>query len=210
MAVGIPVPGVVLVRLKGIIGLQNWNNVLHLQYAGQAPSVADLNSVGTSVISAWTTNIAPLCNVNVNLTGVDLADLTNPGTSTTSVTQNVPGTRAGTGLVTSAACVSSWQINIRYRGGHPRTYWPTGVDTDLQANKRLWTTTFVTAMTNGVSAFRTALNAITVSGTTYKMVAVSLVFNGAPRAVGVPYTINNVVIHGRVDTQRHRLGKETP
>ena len=210
MAVGIPVPGVVLVRLKGLVGTQPWNNIYHLQYTGSAPSVADLQAVGTAIHNAWSTNFAPLAFTNVSLQGSDLADLTSPLASQVSNTFTFTGTRTGTALPNSTACVVSWQINVRYRGGHPRTYLTAGVAADIQAGGRLWTSAFVTSVNNAATAFRTALNSIAVSGSTYKMVSVSRTLDGAPRAQGVPYTINTNSVHGRVDTQRRRLGKETP
>lgn len=204
-----PVPNVVLVRLKGTLSGSVWNNIMHLQYTGAAPTVADLNTIGTSISTAWNTNFAPLATSAVTLTGIDLADLTNPAAAATSVTANVPGTRAGTAMAAQVCCVVSWVINVRYRGGHPRSYFPFGSNTDIQT-VRTWTTAFVTAVNNGSTAFRTALNALTVSGTTYKMCTVSYVRNNAPRNPPIVFTIQSNVVHGRIDTQRRRLGKETP
>lgn len=210
MAVGIPVPGVVVVVLKGTVGTQPWANVLHLQYTGAAPTVADLQSVGAAVSTAWQTNFTPLQHTSTGLSSIDLADLTNPAAAAATVTASIPGTRTGAANANSVTCVVSWKINIRYRGGHPRTYLAIGANADIQAGGRLWATAFVTSVNNAANGFRTALNAIAVSGTTYKMCAVSLVFNNAPRTQGVPYTIQSNAVHGRVDTQRRRLGKETP
>jgi hypothetical protein len=55
-----------------------------------------------------------------------------------------------------ASVVSSYTIQRRYRGGHPRGYWPFGVTTDLQ-NDVDWTAAFVTACNTGFSTFFTAL-----------------------------------------------------
>lgn len=204
-----PVPSVVLVRLKGAFGTQPWNVILHLQYSGAAPAVADLTSVGNSIVTAYTTNYAPLAATGVSLTGIDLADLTNPAASAASISANVPGTRTGTVMPASVACCVSWVINVRYRGGHPRSYWPFGVIADTNTI-RTWAPAFVTAVNNASTAFRTALNAISVSGATYKMVAVSYVHDRAPRPNPLPFTVQSNVVHGRIDTQRRRLGKETP
>lgn len=207
-----PLPSVaqvVKVLIKGTIQGQQWANVHYLQYTGAAPTVADLNTVGAAIAAAWNTNIAPLCGSGVILTGIDLADLTSAFASTSSVTVSNAGTRAGTALVNSAAMVASWKINMRYRGGHPRSYIPAGMLADTTSG-RLWATAFVTAANSALAAYRTALNAITASGTTYKMVCVRYHINKVLQATPVVVTINSATVHGRIDTQRHRLGKETP
>lgn len=203
------VPNVVLVRLKGTVGGQTFNNILHLQYVGAAPTVADLTSIGTSIGTAWNTNFAPLHLAGTVLTGVDLADLTNQAAAAASVALNIPGTRTGSALPAQACVVVSWVINRRYRGGHPRSYFPFGAIADMLTN-HTWTTAFQTAVNTASNGFRTALNALAVSGTTYKMVSVSYILNGALRNPPIPFTVQSNVTHGRIDTQRRRLGKETP
>ena len=199
----------VLVRFKGVFGTQPWNVIQHLQYTGPAPSVADLQTLATSITTAWNTNYAPLQATGVNLTGIDLADLTNPASSAASVTVTSNGTRTGTIMPASTCIVVSWIINVRYRGGHPRSYYPFGVIADIQTS-RSWTTTFVTSVNSASNAYRTALNALTVSGATYKMAVVSYFHDNALRDVPVPYTVQSNVTHARIDTQRRRLGKEIP
>jgi hypothetical protein len=218
MALG-PLPDaaqIVLATMKGTHNDWGWQNKLYLQYTGTAPAVADLQSVGTSIGNAWNTNIAPMCHANVTMAAVDLVDLTNRAASIASVTGLAhPGTRAGTDPPNSVAAVVSWKINHRYRGGHGRTYFPAGVQADY-TNGRLWTTAFTTAMNNAATAFRTALNAITVSGQTYRLVIMNFITHDPVTKVQhyvippVPYTVQGNVVHGRVDTQRRRLGKETP
>lgn len=204
-----PAAQIVLVRLKGVFGSQPWNVIQHLQYTGAAPAVADLQTLATSITTAWNTNYAPLCANGVNLTGIDLADLTNPAAAAASVTVSSAGTRTGTILPASTCIVVSWIINVRYRGGHPRSYYPFGVQADT-ATVRSWATTFVTSVNNASNAYRTALNALTVSGSTYKMAVVSYQHNNAPRPTPVPFTVQSNVTHQRIDTQRRRLGKEIP
>ena len=193
-----------------------WVNIQYLQYSGAVATVADLQSVGTSIGNAWNTNIAPLCHANVTMNQVDLVDMTNRGAAIATVTGLAhPGTRAGTDNPNAVACVVSWKINHRYRGGHPRSYLPAGVAADI-TNGRTWSSTFQTLATTNSNAFLTAVNAIATGGKTFKMVGMSfyghnpttgdLVYNVPP----VPYTINSALVHGRVDTHRSRLGKETP
>lgn len=202
-------PNIILVRLKGAIQGTTWNNVFHLQYAGTGPSVADLQAVGAAINTSFVNQWIPLMSTSATYGGVDLADLTSPTTSQASVTANATGTRTGTGLPASACVVTSWSANVRYRGGHPRTYWCVGITTDL-SNPRTVAPTFVTAVNNASTAFRTMMNSQTWSGATNKMVVLSYVRDGVRLANPVPYTITGNSVHGRLDTQRRRLGKEIP
>ena len=209
---------VVLAVMKGTHNGIGWANKLHLQYSGTAPSVANLTSIGTSIGSAWNTNFAPMCHANVTMDEVDLQDLTSRLAAASTVTGlGHVGSRAGTDLPNSVACVVSWKINKRFRGGHPRSYIPAGVTADITSG-HLWTTgpgSFVSDMTSAAAAFLTALNAIAVGGATYKMAAVNMYTHdpatGAPMYVlPIPnvYTIQSAAVHDRIDTQRRRLGKE--
>ena len=200
----------VIAVLSGNIGNGTWSNVFHMQYTGTAPQVADLTTIGGGLVTAWTTNIAPLVPTTTSLTGWVLADLTNQTAAQTraSITA-VPGTRTGTANPNNCALVSSWQVNLRYRGGHPRTYWPAGVQADVTSGSQ-WSATFRTAALSGIGAFRTAVNALTHGTTTYKLIMLSYYSNKVLRPQPLALLVNGVAIHGRVDTQRHRLGKETP
>lgn len=200
----------ILVRLSGTIQNGRWSNTFHLQYSGTAPQVADLTTLANGIAAAWTTNVAPLIPSTTALTGLVLADLTNRASAQANVPITaVPGTRTGTANTNSAACVVSWPINHRYRGGHPRTYLPAGVQADVSGGSQ-WTTTFKNLVQTNMAAFRTALNGLTTGTTTYKMIALSYHFNKQPLNPPVAYTVAAPVVHGRVDTARLRLGKETP
>jgi hypothetical protein len=203
------VTNVVKVALKGAYQGVPWMNTHYLQYTGPAPTVANLDTVAGAIASAWTADIAPLCISGVTVTDIDTTDLTNAFAAQASTSEALVGTRSGTPLTVAAACVVSWKINFRFRGGHPRTYLPAGVVADVTSG-RLWTSGFVTAVNAAEAAFLAALNAISVGGATYKMVSVSYTANKLLRVTPQITTINSATTHGRVDTQRRRLGKETP
>jgi len=201
---------IVLVRVVGTNQGTGWQNTFHMQYSPATPAVAvaDLNALCTSVLGAWATNFSPLCNTSQALASATAVDLTNRAAAQGSATNTSAGTRAGTAVTNQVACVVSWQINHRYRGGHPRTYLPAGVLADITSG-HLWAApAFTTAATNAAAAFRTALNAITAGTKTWQMVTLSYYSGGALLAVPTPYTIQGAKVHGRVDTQRNRLGKE--
>jgi len=199
--------GIVRVRVVGTVNGSPFNNLFHLQYTGTAPSVANLNSVCTSVLTAWQTNFKSLCPSTVVLASADAQDLTNASAASGLATDTTAGTRAGTPMPNSIAACITWKINNRYRGGHPRTYLPAGVIADVTGGNR-WTYAFVTAADSAAAAFLVALNAISVGGSTYKAVCLSYRRAKLPLDVPVPYTIVGSLVDHRPDTQRRRLGSD--
>jgi len=198
---------IVRVRVAGTVNAAPFNNLFHLQYSGAAPSVANLNAVCAAVLTAWQTNFKSLCPASVVLAGADAQDLTNAGAASGSATDTTAGTRAGTAMPNSVAAAISWRINNRYRGGHPRTYLPAGVIADVVGGNR-WTDAFITSADSAAAAFLVAMNAISVGGSTYKMVCLSYVRNKIKLIPPVPYTIQSSLVDHRPDSQRRRLGRD--
>jgi len=198
---------IVRVRVVGTVNGTPFNNIFHLQYSGAAPSVSQLNALCTSVLSAWATNFSPLCPSSVVLASADAQDLTNSAAATGSATNTTAGSRSGTAMPNNVAACVSWKINTRYRGGHPRTYLPAAVIADVSGGNR-WTDAFVTAADTAITAFLTAMNAITEGGATYRMVCLSYVRSRVRLTVPVPYTIQSGLLDHRPDTQRKRLGRD--
>lgn len=122
------------------------------QYSGTAPSDGDLDTFCSTLVGVWETDIEPLCTSAVTLIGVTCEDLTSATAAVGSTTSAGVGTRSGGVLGAGTAGVISLLIPRRYRGGHPRNYWPVGSDTDL-ADRSQWTSGFLTAFLDGVVAY---------------------------------------------------------
>lgn len=204
-----PAPQIVQVNVNGIINTIPWANVFHLQYSGTAPQVADLNALCSSVLGSYATNFMPLVNSGVALANALASDLTNANAAQGTATNTTAGTRAGTALSNAQACCITWKVNSRWRGGHPRTYIPATVASDI-VNGRTFQDAYVTAVNNAATAFRTALNAISISGATYKMVCLRRTINKVPQNPAVPLTITANLVDHRIDSQRDRMGKDLP
>jgi hypothetical protein len=65
---------------------------------------------------------------------------------------NYQGTRGGTTMPAEACVVISQLLTRRFRGGHPRNYFPFGVISDL-ANPQAWSGTFVAFVGAQFTAF---------------------------------------------------------
>ena len=199
--------GIVRVRVAGTVNGAPFNNIFFLQYSGSAPTVSNLNAVCADVLTAWQTNFKSLCPSTVVLAGADAQDLTNAGAASGAATDTTAGTRSGTAMPNSVAACVTWKINNRYRGGHPRTYLPAGVIADVVTGNR-WTDAFVSAANTAAAAFLTAMNAISVGGSTYKQVCLSYTRNLIKLTTPVPYSIQSGLVDHRPDTQRRRLGRD--
>lgn len=183
-----------------------WNNIFYLQYPANPPTIGDLQSIATQVANAWNANIAPIINTSNALNRVECIDIaTNTGADGAAVVTHV-GTRSGALIPVQVACVFSFHVNVRYRGGHPRMYVPAGVAADVSAG-RLWSGAAQTAFATAASGFVTAINAIQLGGSTFFMIMVSYHTAHALRPVPARFPIVGTAVDDRIDTQRRRLGK---
>jgi len=209
------VPSVVKVRYIGLYQGVAWINVFHLGYTGSAPSPANMQAVATAAGTAWNTAIAPLVVSACQLQSTEVTDLSTRDTVPQLVTTAHSGTDAQTGSLSanSVACVISAAPSKRYRGGHPRTY-VAGVHMAHISSGHLWDPTWLATARTGATAWFNALSAITAGGSTYAPVCVSYFThdtNHLPIYKVPPdvYPILSMTVHGRVDSMRTRLGKET-
>jgi hypothetical protein len=131
-----------------------------MQFPGSEPDVAVLETFAGAVNSLWNANIAPLASTSVELNQCNVTDLSSDSAPAVEVATGLPGTRDGAGLSADASMVASILIPRRYRGGHPRNYWPLGIQSDLE-DPQHWTSAFVTACETGIGEF---LGEITTSG----------------------------------------------
>lgn len=198
---------IIRAAVTGTVNGAPFQNVFHVQYTGAAPSVANLGAFCSALGGAWDDNFSPLCPTTVELTGVDAQDLTTPLAASAVAVTPATATRAGTAMPNNVAACITWHINVRYRGGHPRTYLPAGVIADVLGGNR-WTDAFVNDANTAADGFLTDVNAITTGGITYKLVCLSYTRDKVALAVPVPYTIQSGLVDHRPDTQRRRLGRD--
>lgn len=209
------VPNVLRIKLGGLVAGQPYAAVQYARWAGSSVSSADLATAAGAVGGAWTDALSQLAGAHVSLTEVTLTDLTRLDAAVGSASMSRAGTRVGSQLPNQVAMVSSYKINVRYRGGHPRTYWPFGVAGDI-TNGRTWTGPFLTLAQGAVVDYIGNINSIAVGTGNLIFCAVSF-YSGKDPVTGLPqlrdipvnYTINTAAVHPRVDTMRSRLGRET-
>jgi len=124
----------------------------YIQYGGSAPSSADLNAFCSDIKDAWVGQFSSSLNEALTLGRVHAIDLS----STTSGEGDWLGDEQGTATdppnAADVALVVSYEIDRRYRGGHPRGYWPIGQSTSL-STPQLWSSADVAAWQTAFETF---------------------------------------------------------
>ncbi len=214
------VPKVLRVDLHYTVGGDTFaKNRFFLQYAGTAPSNTNLNDLAEETTDQFGFNLQSLMNVDTALSKVEITDLTAPTAAFGTHAEVLTGTRAGA-VVTADSCVlESLSIARRYRGGHPRIYWPFGVSADLQT-LQTWTNALVAAVAAGLAGFYATLEAaVWAGGVSLQQVSVSYyhlftVTTGTtgrarnvstPRAMPLVDFVTGDNVRNGVATQRKRL-----
>lgn len=207
------VPGGIKLRL-----IYDWNtrpaiNVMNLHYTGTVPTVADLTTLATNLAAAWVTNLQATLLTTVTRKYIEVTDLSSRTGATFTNSVSAAGTKTLLNpLPANVAAVISWRVNYRYRGGHPRTYHPGLIGTDVASPITL-SGAFVNSLTNAYRAWLTAVNAMTLGGAPLRLAMLSYYSstNGIPHYKPNPelFDISDCVVHNRIDSMRTRLGKET-
>ena len=193
-----------------------------MSYAGSVPSGAELNTMAEAASVNWAAGSKSAFNADVVLTNCICEDLSSATGATGEYPTSLAGDRAGDLLTADQAFVYSYEIARRYRGGHPRGYWPCGSDTDL-STAQLWVggsvTTFATQCGNIIGAIIAAawsgsgtvlqVNVSFFEGFTSYQNPITLRWRNVPKARTSPLvdTITTKIGRERIGSQRRRLGR---
>jgi hypothetical protein len=203
-----PVPNVLRIRLAGLYDGGPWNAIQHWHYTGSAPNSTAVSAVCQGFETAWDDFIGPTCHTSVSLEAVEGWDLTSPSGANGIAQSGATGDLiTGSQLPRSVCAVVSWKVNFRWRGGHPRTYWPSGTTTSTQ-NGNSWTTTALNQFATGNQSYLNSVNSIVASGLTGKLCCVRYVADKQLLANPLVLDIVGLDVDSRIDTQRRRLGPD--
>lgn len=111
----------------------------YLQYSGTAPSAAELNTFCSDVKTAAASTLLHAVNQAYTLGRVHAIDLSSAIGAEGDWLGAETGLLTGDPLPSDVAQVCSYEIARRYRGGHPRGYWPMNQAGDL-SDPQLWDT----------------------------------------------------------------------
>lgn len=210
----VAVPNVLKVEVKGTNSSNDWANVLHCKYSSAPPSVGDIGTMVTELVTAWTATMVPLCPPDTVFTGFAVTDLSSDMGAFVEEETSTAGGSTADKLPASTAFLVSYLTARRYRGGHPRTYLYIGADENLQ-DECNWNDAFVTTVSTAWQAFSETFSQTYGGLVTTGMCAVSYVSkyapNGGPpryyRDVPVVYDLDpteGAVYEKSLATQRRR------
>jgi hypothetical protein len=193
-----------------------------ITYTGSAPSTGQLDTFCTAVGTAWGSDLKSLTGTAVELTTVEAVDLTSSTSASGVASPAIAGTRSGNAIPADNCALTSYEINRRYRGGHPRGYWPFGIQTDL-LNTQEWSSTFTGLVLTGIENFFSGIIASGWSGAGTLTHTNASLFEGfsveispstgrarnvpTKRATAVVDPVLSYVVRARIASQRRRLGK---
>lgn len=160
-----PAPQVLRIRiLFGIGSKPNQGVRVFFRYSGGAPSSSDAEAIAASLLGIANTVLAPDMHPQNSVQGVAVEDLTSATGAVGEATGDTPGTRVGGPLPAESTFVTQYVIPVRYRGGHPRSGWPLGTDSDV-LNPQAWQAAAVTGFTNDMLSLLEQFGTVS-SGTT--------------------------------------------
>jgi hypothetical protein len=185
-------------------------NILHYQLTTSGtPAQADLDAWVTSLANAWKTRLQSQLPSEYAFNyakavmyipgGLELVSTVTPTAWS--------GTATALGGGGGNSKVISWQTNVYWRGGKPRTYIPLATG-DYTAGTNLLTAALRTALATAANNFRTDCNALTsgaITGTS--MGFVSFRTGNAERGTPLFFAVTGAIVHPRIGTQRRRDGK---
>jgi hypothetical protein len=159
--------------------------------------------------------MAPRSPSPTTLNSVQVTDLTSPTAGGGEWSGNYPGTRGDDSIPANAAVLVRYPLQLRYQGGHPRTYLLAGGNADM-AGATEWSTGLVGEIQTHWPSMLNQILSYAVGGTTLQsVVMVSYVDkeeNPTPpyrRATPlvVPLPINLIQVEASMASQRRRIGR---
>lgn len=208
-----PIANVIKIVHTGTVNAEPWATVSHWRYTTISGTLDNdqLTLVCAKFVNSWRDNVRPYISHQVTDTQVEGTDLT----STTSAIGVAPDgdTGAGGGTIISpeSSVLISKTVLRRYRGGHPRTYWP-GVEignANADAGRRI-NDAFFPAIHDGLMAYYADVPpAVTTDAecncATFTEVSVSYVSGGTRRLAPVADPVVAYNVHQILATQRRRM-----
>lgn len=192
-----------------------WANVFHVRAIGEGDIATDaqLDTFASDFADAYDGHLLEHIENEVQLTDIVVTDLTSTTSGQGRWNGSKAGDYSGQPYPAQVAVVISWRQAFRYRGGHPRTYLP-GIPLAAGADNRTLSPTYVAAYLSDGAGFLTAVNGLTIGGTSTELGMVTYyskpLFPTPPhlRTNPIFYPFTAAAVHGRLDTQRRRLGRE--
>lgn len=199
-----PVPGVFKLRFFYDLHGFGGTNILHFSYTGGPPDAATCASFATDGQVAWGSTISTNFDPHVALVGTDVTDLSSDtGASGQDLTTHA-GTDGSGPMMCQIATVTKYPVSLRYRGGHPKTFWPPMAYGNT-ADWSNWTSGAAGSFGLGVGSLIAGVVGKTHGSTTCTgHVAVSYFLAHTPRLVPLVLNLGSPICDTRFGSMRRR------
>jgi|SRR5580704_9795255 hypothetical protein len=201
-----PVPGVVRVELLWTQNGVPAANVLHAAYTGGPPTAGDCTTIAGTINGAfWTDTLKAFYSNFTVLVGTRVTDIATDTGASGEFADGSSGTIDEEGVGAQMCIMVNYGIARRYRGGHPRTYYP-GLSNTYLESPQAWSPAGVAGLSAAAGDLQAALGSASSGSTNLtEQVCVSYATANAPRVDPLVETITDYVVNGAIKTQRRRL-----
>lgn len=181
-------------------------NVMHCGYSGDAPDGVACGAFAQGFAEAfWVAGLWEGYPTTTILVGARVTDLASDTGASGEWSDGSAGTFDGGELPAQAAVLVNYQIARRYRGGHPRTYFPPPNQSLLDGPSQ-WGSTIITELGARVEAMFTYSLGTEVESTTLTgLVCVSYRDGDSPRVDPLVEPLTGYVVSPIMATQRRRI-----
>lgn len=194
----------------------------HYRWTGSAPDATACAAIADDAMTQANTHLKENLHSIWRFESVDVTDLTSATAATgVSTHATIAGTNSGDALPVDTCTEVTYHLNRRYRGGHPKEFWPFGTQADM-SNELEWTSGYLTQVNTDLAAFYSAFIGSTSGGCTVGARCNVSYYSGftvhtgtTGRARNVPTTRSTPLVddlqligaNGFISVQRKRRGK---
>jgi hypothetical protein len=208
-------------KLEWAIGEDNSAlNGLYIAWANTTPSSTALDSLASQINTCIEHHMASFHLPEIQLLGVNLLDLSSDEGAEGHAAGYGSGTGGGPFLGANTCTLVNYGLNVHYRGGKPRSYFPFGSGENL-LNPQTWKPEYVSKCSEAWYDTLVELNGLAASGTTLTGLRCVSYYKkgewipdpvtGRPRYIPQrkeppeTYEIGSVTVNVRPGSQRRRL-----
>lgn len=128
-------------------------------YTGTGASSTELTTLAGDIGTQYGVSIKDHVSPDVTLQTITITDLTSATAPVGEAAIGIAGTNGGAVLPADACVLESLHIPRRFRGGHPRIYWPF-FDASNTLDAQHWNATAVAELTADLAEWRAAWDAL--------------------------------------------------
>lgn len=201
------VPYMLKLEVTGTLGSGEFTNIFHVGGSTAEWTVSDIDAATSHLGSTLGYIYTNDGGTDLTVTELVATDLTSDTSPRVVSTPGWTGSRSGISAPASSCVLVSWGVSRRWRGGHPRTYFPLG-DAALMLDSTTWDTSFLEQVSSDVGSFIEAIYGCPLpAGSSPFPAAISYYTGGELRTTPYVDAITSSSTKSRICSQRRRLGK---